>query len=215
MPEISVCGTPQVFHKTVMLCEPAWTVTAVSPVDRFLLSLQHRHSCFLTSTYFFQLQVLSRSYDPSTLKFQPWGRKRRRVERLLAVAGQQLWWLQRLQYPHRWRQIGAAEGLQKEEERASSPALTKTKTNQTWTQGRRWPTGPRPRPRPRTRPASEVNEEDWIRIWDGPPTSWWAGGLIFMLIRRGVVLTKILLGKTNQHLKQSIIFPQTKFQWGK
>ena len=49
-------------------------------------------------------------------------------------------------------------------------------------------------------------------IWDGPPTSWRAGGLLFMLIRRGVVLKRILLGKKNHHLKQSIILPQTKYQ---
>ena len=49
-------------------------------------------------------------------------------------------------------------------------------------------------------------------IWDDPPTSWKAGGLIFMLIQRGGVLTKILLGNTNKHFKQSIILLQIKYQ---
>ena len=50
IPDISVCGTPLVHHKTVVRYEPAWTVTAASPVDRFIPSSQRRHSCFLTST---------------------------------------------------------------------------------------------------------------------------------------------------------------------
>ena len=49
-------------------------------------------------------------------------------------------------------------------------------------------------------------------IWNGLPTFWQAGGLILVLNWRGGVMTKILLGKTNQHLKQSIILPQTKYQ---
>ena len=36
-------------HKTVVPCEFAWTVTAVLPVDLFILSLQRRRSCFFTS----------------------------------------------------------------------------------------------------------------------------------------------------------------------
>ena len=38
-------------HKTVVPCEPTWTVTAVSPVDRFIPSSQRCHSYFLTSPY--------------------------------------------------------------------------------------------------------------------------------------------------------------------
>ena len=32
---------------------------------------------------------------------------------------------------------------------------------------------------------SKTKEEDWILVWDGPPTSWRAGGLVFILIWRG------------------------------
>ena len=35
MLEIFFFGTIQVHHKTVMMCDPAWTVTAVLPVDQF------------------------------------------------------------------------------------------------------------------------------------------------------------------------------------
>ena len=43
MPEIFVCGR-QFHHKAVVPCEPAWTVTAVLPVELFLPSSQRRHS---------------------------------------------------------------------------------------------------------------------------------------------------------------------------
>ena len=72
-------------------------------------------------------------------------------------------------------------------------------------------TGPRPRPRL----ESAKKKEEYMPIWDGPPPSWRAGGLICMLIQRGGVLTKIILGKTNNNLKQGIILPQTKYHRGR
>ena len=57
--DISFCGTPQVHHKTVVPCEPACTVTAVSPVDQFLPSLQRHLSYFSTSTSTFFLTSTS------------------------------------------------------------------------------------------------------------------------------------------------------------
>ena len=141
----------------------------------------------------------------------------RQLWRLRRLWWQCLWQLRRLLWPHRWRRTGAAEGVQEEEERASSTALTKRQRiehkheedgdqqGQDRRQGQGQDQDQRWRQRRRNGYQSVMGHqlpggwEVWYLCW----------------FRGGGVLGKILRGKSNQYFKQIIILPQTKYQRGK